>query len=110
MFVTRVLTRDISAARIAAFEVLAAVQDGAYASDALRQSTHPLSGRDAGLASQIVFGCLRFQEQLDYLIFRYSGRAATELDTAVVIALRTAIFQLRYLERIPPHAAVHDSV
>jgi len=55
-------------------------------------------------------GSLRVQNQLDYLIHHYSGRAAESLDLPVVIALRTAIFQLRYLERIPAHAAVDDAV
>ncbi len=100
----------ISAARRVAFEVLRAVAEGAYASDALRDQDRNLDARDAGLASQIVFGCLRYQRQLDYLIFRYSGRNPAQLDEDVAIALRAAIFQLRYLERVPSHAAVHESV
>ena len=100
----------ISPARWAAFDVLAAVSEGQYASDTLRQCTQTLDGRDAGLAAQIVFGVLRYQAQLDYLLELYSSRQADSLDRAVVIALRTAIFQLRYLERIPPHAAVHETV
>jgi 16S rRNA (cytosine967-C5)-methyltransferase len=47
---------------------------------------------------------------LDYLISFYSGRPAAGLDLPVCVALRMALFQLRYLERIPAHAAVHDSV
>ena len=93
-----------------AFDVLLAVEGGSYASDDLRMRSVTLSGRDAGLASQIVFGCLRFQSQLDYMIGKYSGRKAAELDPAVKISLRGAIFQMRYLERVPAHAAVHDSV
>lgn len=100
----------ISAGRAAAFEVLEEVTGGAYASDALRERTRYLDARDAGLASQIVFGSLRHQGQLDYLTYFYSGRRAGELDAPVVLALRAAIFQLRYLERIPAHAAVHETV
>jgi 16S rRNA (cytosine967-C5)-methyltransferase len=62
------------------------------------------------LAGQIVFGCLRYQNQLDYLIETYSGRKTKTLDSSVLLALRTAIFQLRYLDRIPAYAAVDDSV
>ena len=69
-----------------------------------------MEARDAGLASQIVFGCLRFQAQLDYLMTRYSGRQITQIEPHVVIALRMALFQLRYLDRIPPHAAVNETV
>lgn len=110
MSVTGVLIRSISRARLAAFEVLRAVSEGAYASDILRIQSRSLDPRDAGLASQIVFGCLRFQAQLDHLIFLYSGRKAADLDLPVRLVMRMALFQLRYLERIPAHAAVHDSV
>lgn len=110
MLVTGALMARISPGRLAAFEVLKAVANGAYASDVLRYRATDLEARDAGLAAQIVFGCLRRQAQLDYLIFLYSGRKADSLDTPVAIALRAAIFQLRFLERIPAHAAVHESV
>lgn len=110
MLVTGNLMRRISPSRVIAFQVLEEVAAGAYASDFLREKSVQLDARDAGLASQIVFGCLRYQKQLDYFITHYSGRKAEDLDLAVRIALRGAIFQLRYLERIPPHAAVHDSV
>lgn len=110
MHVTGSLTRAMSPARSTAFETIEAVAGGAYASDALRQRSQNLSARDAGLAAQIVFGCLRYQSQLDYLVFHYSGRGADEMDEAVRLALRAAIFQLRYLERIPAHAAVHEAV
>jgi 16S rRNA (cytosine967-C5)-methyltransferase len=86
------------------------VDEGAYASDTLAERSSGLASRDAGLASQIVFGCLRFQAQLDFLVEQYSGRAAAGLDKSVLIALRMAIFQLRYLDRIPAHAAVDETV
>ncbi len=110
MHVTEVLMDKISPARNVAFEVLRMVQGGAYASDSLRAFGHSLDARDAALASQIVFGCLRFEYQLDYLVSFYSGRQPASLDAVVRIALRAAIFQILYLERVPPHAAVHESV
>ncbi len=100
----------ISAARLVAFDTLLDVETGSYASDELRLRSATLSPRDAGLAAQIVFGCLRLQNQLDYLITLYSGRNPADLDPEVRIALRAAIFQMRYLERVPAHAAVHNSV
>jgi 16S rRNA (cytosine967-C5)-methyltransferase len=69
-----------------------------------------MDSRDAGLASQLVFGCLRFQGQLDYLIRHYSGRQIGQVEEAVKVLLRLGIFQLRYLDRIPVHAAVHETV
>jgi 16S rRNA (cytosine967-C5)-methyltransferase len=110
MHVTDDLFGRISPARTIALKTLEAVADGAYASDILRDLGKPLAARDAGLAAQIVFGCLRFQKQLDFLIELYSERRVAKLDRPVLVALRSAIFQLRYLERVPTHAAVHDTV
>jgi 16S rRNA (cytosine967-C5)-methyltransferase len=57
----------------------------------------------------LVFGVLRYRAQLDFLIAHYSGRTG-RLDSEVRTALRLGIYQLRQLARIPPHAAVGDSV
>ena len=98
----------MSPAREIAFRVLLRVHGGGYATDLLRkESADP---RDLALAESIVLGCLRYQAQLDYLIEHFSGRKQLKLDDAVRIALRMGIFQLRYLDRIPPHAAVTESV
>jgi 16S rRNA (cytosine967-C5)-methyltransferase len=94
----------ISPARTVAFDVLLRVHQGAYASDLLVAKSKDLDTRDAGLASEIVFGCLRYQLQLDYLI------GGSKLDIEVRIALRMGLYQLRYLTRVPSHAAVAESV
>jgi 16S rRNA (cytosine967-C5)-methyltransferase len=98
-----------AASRILAFDILRRVESGAWASDLLLAHSAGIDSRDAGLASEIVFGTLRYRAQLDFLIEHYSGRRQ-KLDIEVRIALRMGIYQLRYLERIPSHAAVTDSV
>jgi hypothetical protein len=57
----------ISPARQVAFDVLRKVHAGGYASDLLVKYSDKLDSRDAGLASEIVFGCLRYQAQLDHV-------------------------------------------
>jgi 16S rRNA (cytosine967-C5)-methyltransferase len=99
----------MSPARQLAFEILARVEKGAWASDLLHAAPAEMDSRDAGLASEIVFGVLRHLKQLDFLIDYYSGRRA-RLDAPVRIALRMGIYQLRYLDRVPAHAAVGESV
>lgn len=99
---------SLSPARTFTFDTLLKVARGGYASDLLAASS--LSSRDSGLASEIVFGVLRFQAQLDFLIEHYSGRPTGRLDLAVLLALRMGIYQLRYLDRVPAHAAVSESV
>ncbi len=100
----------VSSARAISFRILLKVHAGGYASDLLRQETAALDSRDAALAETLVFGCLRYQSQLDFLIAHFSGRPQPKLDLEVRIALRLGIFQLRYLDRIPAHAAVAESV
>jgi 16S rRNA (cytosine967-C5)-methyltransferase len=96
-------------ARLTAFDVLRKVESGGYASDLLLERTMGLDSRDAGLASDIVFGVLRYRAQLDFLIEHYCGKPR-KLDAEVRIALRMGIYQRRYLERVPAHAAVTDAV
>ena len=100
----------VSAAREVSFRILIKVNAGGYASDLLRYETATLDSRDAALAETLVFGCLRYQSQLDFLIDHFAGRSNRKLDLEVRIALRLGIFQLRYLDRIPAHAAVAESV
>jgi len=95
-------------AREIAFRVLQRVHGGGYATDLLRRESG--DARDLALAESITLGCLRYQSQLDYLIEYFSGRKQPKLDDEVRIALRMGIFQLRYLDRIPAHAAVAESV
>jgi 16S rRNA (cytosine967-C5)-methyltransferase len=97
----------ISPARRVAFRVLLAAERGGFASDLLLSAAADLDSRDAGLASEIVFGVLRRQAQLDFLIGRLAGG---RLDPEVRIALRMGVYQLRHLDRVPPHAAVAESV
>ena len=103
------MSSSVSPARLLAFDTLRKVGRGGYASDLLAGAA-PLDPRDAALASEIVFGVLRLQAQLDFLIQHYSGRGAGKLDFEVLLALRMGVYQLRYLDRIPPHAAVGQSV
>ena len=103
------MSATVSPARLLAFDTLRKVGRGGYASDLLA-SAGPLDPRDAALASEIVFGVLRYQAQLGFLIQHYSRRAVSKLDFEVLLALRMGVYQLRYLDRIPPHAAVGQSV
>ncbi len=100
----------VAAAREISYRILIKVHSGAYASELLRHETAALGTRDAALAETLVFGCLRYQSQLDFLIAHFSGRPQPKLDLEVRVALRMGIFQLRYLDRIPAHAAVAESV
>jgi 16S rRNA (cytosine967-C5)-methyltransferase len=110
----------VSPARKIAFDVLRQVaSQGAYASELLftKLGSKPgsklglrVSSADAGLATELTLGVLRWQGLLDFLLQRHLDRPAERLDLEVQLALRLGLYQLRFLERVPAHAAVNESV
>lgn len=97
-------------ARRAAFDCLLKVELGAFASDSLIERTARLESRDAGLAAEITLGVLRRRGQLDWFIERFADRRTSKLDLPVLIALRLALYQVKFLDRVPSYAAVNDSL
>ncbi len=100
----------VSPARRAAYESLIEVESGVHSDEVLLRVTAGLDPRDAGLAYEIVLGVLRRQRQLDFLIHDWGGWDAARLDAPVRLALRIGLYQTRFLDRIPRHAAVSESV
>src|SRR5215469_12790272 len=102
----------IAPARLAAYQVLLRVETrDSYAAELLHSELlNDLSLTDRALTTEIVLGSLRWQSKLDARIAAASGRPMSRLDPEVRIVLRIAAYQILYLERIPAHAAVNDSV
>ncbi|MGD0480327.1 MAG: transcription antitermination factor NusB [Terracidiphilus sp.] len=104
----------ISPARQAAFRILLAVERGqahSHADDLLREKeVSALAPADRHLATALVLGVLRWQIWLDRQIRPLLKRPNARLDPEVIIALRLGAFQLRFLDRIPDHAAIDESV
>jgi 16S rRNA (cytosine967-C5)-methyltransferase len=103
---------SISPARAAAFDILLRIQQqGAYASELLHSSQYErLSFADHGLATELVMGVMRWRSRLDEEIALYSDKGVAKLDLEVLTALRLGTYQLRFLDRMPERAAVHESV
>jgi 16S rRNA (cytosine967-C5)-methyltransferase len=98
--------------REAAFDVLRAVDErDSYAnlilSGLLRE--RGLDGRDAALATELVYGTLRGRGTYDAILAANLDRAPDELDPPVLDALRLGSHQL-LATRIPAHAAVSTTV
>ena len=101
-----------SPARTAAFKILLRVQkEDAYASELLHSDLlRGLSAADRGLCTEIVLGVLRWRSALDMAIAAVSDKQPRSLDPEVLIALRMAAYQIRFLDRVPARAAVNESV
>ena len=104
------MARNISPARLAAFQALKQIEDGKFSSIVLSELKSDLSPLDRALAHELVLGILRWQLHLDTVIEHFAGRRPDKLDAPVRRALRLGIYQLRFLSRVPPSAAVNDSV
>ena len=102
----------VSPARKAAFEALLAVERGnAHADDLLRSKVvDALSPADRHLATTLTLGVLRWQIRLDEQLKLLIEKPAAKLDPEVAIALRMGAFQLQFLDRVPAHAAIDESV
>lgn len=66
--------------------------------------------RDKGLFFNILYGVLRKRGNLDKIILRNSKKGLNKIDKPVLNVLRAGIYQMVYLEKIPPSAAVNTSV
>ncbi len=100
----------MSPARKLAFDILDRVESGGWAGELLLARAGCLEPRDRALATALVFGVLRYRAQIDHLMSLFGGRQPQRLDVEVRIILRLALYQLRYLDRLPPHAVVSDAV
>lgn len=102
----------ISAARSSAFEILMRVEkDAAYASELLHSAKFAkLSSADHSLLTELVMGVLRWRGSLDESIARHIRQPLAKLDVEVLSALRLGAYQLLFLDRVPAHAAINESV
>jgi 16S rRNA (cytosine967-C5)-methyltransferase len=83
---------------------------GGFVEDLLENALQgaSLSPADRGLCQEITYGVVRWQATLDWLIARKtSGR---EQKPALQNLLRLGLYQIFWLDRIPDHAAVHETV
>jgi 16S rRNA (cytosine967-C5)-methyltransferase len=101
--------RNIAPARLAAFQILSKIEsEKAFSSVLLPVYEERLEARDRALCHEITLGVLRKQIHLDRLIEKLTG--GKKLDAAVRVILRSALYQLIFLDKIPPHAAINDAV
>ncbi len=101
----------ISAARLAAFEILFKIAaEKAFSAILLPLYEENLKPDDRALCHEITLGVLRNQTFLDAHIAHSSGKSPAKLDLAVKLALRIGLYQMKFLTKIPARAAVNESV
>lgn len=99
--------------RNGAFAVLYRVAtDGAYANLTLNAelAKNHYRREDANLVTALVYGVLRQQRRLDYALTAFVNRPLEKLPLKILLILRLGAYQLLEMEKIPPSAAVNESV
>lgn len=104
--------RTVSAREVAMDVLTRVEQDRAYSNlllnDALKKAG--LERADAGLATELVYGTIQRLNTIDYFLNRFVNKGVGKLQPWVRALLRLSFYQIRYLERIPEHAAVNEAV
>ena len=69
-----------------------------------------LTPPDRGLLTTLVYGVIERQITLDAIIDSLTDRKSEEISPDARTLLRLGIYQLAYLDRVPDHAAVNETV
>ncbi|MCU0600140.1 MAG: 16S rRNA (cytosine(967)-C(5))-methyltransferase RsmB [Desulfobacterales bacterium] len=69
-----------------------------------------LPKRDRDFINSLVYGALRWRNQLDWILSRHSAIRVEKIDPCILNILRIGLFQIFHLDRIPESAAVNTSV
>ena len=100
----------MTSARRAAFRVVRRVAEkGAFADQALHAEAPRLEPRERALARRLAFGAIQRRRTLDHVIDELTG-GRKKLDPPVRAALHLGLVQILFLDGIPDHAAVSESV
>ncbi len=100
-------------ARNAAFRVLTRCRkNGAWSEDAVSAEVKrgQLHEKDAALCAKIALGVMQNTEYLDYYIDAFCTTSVQKLDPKVLDILRLSAYQILFLDKIPPFAAVDEGV
>ncbi|MCX7727616.1 MAG: hypothetical protein N2053_12300, partial [Chitinispirillaceae bacterium] len=71
---------------------------------------HKLDARDRRLIFEIVYGVIRRQLTLDYIMDQYLDDEKKRDNKLCRRILRIGLYQLLYLDRVPEHAVVNEAV
>jgi len=102
----------IAAREIALLALSRAASVGTYVQDELHTllEAHDLPPAERGLATEIALGTMRHRRTLDWLLRQRLRRPIHTLDAATLNVLRTAAYQIVFLDRVPDYAAVDEAV
>lgn len=99
--------------RTVAFDVLCrALQQVEFANRSLDFALKQvqLSDAERRLATELVYGVIRCENTLDAILSAFVARGRDSVEPELWVLLRMGAYQLVFLDSIPPHAAVYETV
>ncbi|HKA32570.1 MAG TPA: transcription antitermination factor NusB, partial [Candidatus Binatia bacterium] len=100
-------SRTISANILHAVETRRAFAD--ILLDRAFQTNH-LSAADRALATEIVYGTLRWRGRIDWALGLLTRKPLEDMDVYLRNVLRMTLYQILFLDRVPAYAAVNEAV
>ena len=94
-------------ARQIVLELLTAWSNSRCLADELLAERNDIPARDRAFVQELFYGCLRQHLALDFLLRQLAGKPPRPV---VADILHLGLYQLCFLDKIPAHAAVNESV
>lgn len=84
----------------------------AYSNIVLRNELNKssFSDKDKALITEIVYGTIKYKYTIDKILNHFLKNGVDSLDSYVLNILRSAIYQIRFLDKVPGFAAVNEAV
>ncbi len=75
-----------------------------------RLSKVKLDDRDKGLITELVYGVIEKKRYIDYIINKVSKIKVRKMENSVKTAIRLAVYQIIFLDRVADYASINESV
>ena len=87
------------------------IKKGAYSNIEInkRFKNTNIDDKDRGLITEVVYGTLKNRKTIDIILGSFVSDIK-DIDDRVINILRSAVYQIKYLDRVPSYAIVNESV
>ncbi len=101
-----------NARKLAVKALMSVDVNGAYSNIALSEilSDADVTPADKSFATALFYGVLDRKITIDYVISRYVKTPVNKISTYTLQVLRISFYQILYMDKIPPSAAVNEAV
>ena len=78
--------------------------NGAYSNIEINKqfASNDIDPKDKGLITEVVYGTIKYKKMIDIILSSFVADIG-KIDESVVNILRSAIYQMKFLDRVPPY-------